>query len=385
MKTAFSEYVARLLERLPTMRGGDKSACIGLDGFVDQILYVVDQRTDSGSYSRMETMADYGRKIAEAAGLSMNVELVPVSTKPGGNGVIMAQAAARLGLRTVCIGAMGKGKLHPVFQSLSKEVELISYAEPARTDALEFFDGKIISSTLESLNSVTWGSLTAAAGPDLLVKTMNEADLIALNNWTMIPGMTDIWRQMLAKIFPRLEKRRRIIFFDLADPTKRSEADIREALGVIRRFGTYGETVLSCNLREAGRLMAALEIPAPRAPLGEDAGVSWEKSCQEFRESAGISVLAVHTLKNAICCHKDPSGAGQVWIVPGNYAPRPVLTTGGGDHFNAGTAFGLLCGMEPDLAAFLGNVVSGYYVRHGESPSMDALAQYLGQEARRNA
>ena len=150
MRAAFSEYAARLKEDLPSLYGGEKRACIGLDGFVDQILYVVDQRTGSGSYSRMETMSDYGRKIVGAAGLSMNVELIPISTKPGGNGVIMAQAASRLGIRTTCVGAMGKGKLHPVFQPLRRKLALISYAEPARTDALEFYDGKIISSTLEN-------------------------------------------------------------------------------------------------------------------------------------------------------------------------------------------------------------------------------------------
>ena len=113
MEAPFSEYAARLAKALPALCGGEKRACIGLDGFVDQILYVVDQRTGSGSYSRMETMADYGRKIVGAAGLSMNVELIPVSTKPGGNGVIMAQAASRLGLQTTCVGALGKEEIHP--------------------------------------------------------------------------------------------------------------------------------------------------------------------------------------------------------------------------------------------------------------------------------
>lgn len=379
METAFVEYAARLKERLPELAGGEKRACIGLDGFVDRILYVVDQRTGGGSYRRMETMEAYGRKIAGAAGLSMNVELVPISTKPGGNGVIMAQAASRLGVRTTCIGAMGKGELHPVFQPLGKEAALISYAEPARTDALEFLDGKIISSTLQSLNEVTWNSLAGTVGTDTLVRVMDEADLIALNNWTMIPDMTEIWRQMLLQVFPRLEKRERLLFFDLADPSKRTAADTREAIDVIGQFEAYGETALSCNVREAERLMAVLELPARSGPREDAPGKALEAACRMLRKRMGISLLVIHTLKSAVCCRRDRNGADQVWTVPGNYASRPVLTTGGGDNFNAGTAFGLLHGLEPDLAVFLGNVVSGYYVRHGESPAMEGLTRYLDE------
>ncbi len=384
MRAAFSEYAARLKEDLPSLYGGEKRACIGLDGFVDQILYVVDQRTGSGSYSRMETMSDYGRKIVGAAGLSMNVELIPISTKPGGNGVIMAQAASRLGIRTTCVGAMGKGKLHPVFQPLRRKLALISYAEPARTDALEFYDGKIISSTLESLNAVTWDSLVEAVGLEQLVKVMDEADLIALNNWTMIPGMTEIWKQMLTQVFPRLEKQKRILFFDLADPSKRTEDDIREALNVIGRFECYGETVLSCNVREAGRLMDVLGRPAHPGLCGRDEEQALENVCRELWERLGISTLVIHALKHAVCCHREQHTAELVKTIPGNYAPQPVLTTGGGDTFNAGMALGLLCGLDPDLAVFLGSMTSGYYVRHGESPAMDDLARYLDQEIRRN-
>ena len=382
MEAGFREYAARLAEYLPELKSDGRSACIGLDGFVDRILYVVDQRTGSGSYRRMETMADYGRRIVEAAGLSMNVEMVSVSTKPGGNGVIMAQAASRLGLRTTCLGAMGKESLHPVFQSMSREAELISYAEPAQTDALEFLDGKIISSTLQSLNEVTWDSLTDAVGQDVLIRKMNEADLIALNNWTMLPGMTEIWRQMLAQIFPRLDNRRRILFFDLADPAKRTAEDTLEAIDTIRRFNAFGGTVLSCNVREAERLRAVLALPARPEACAEDPGKAMEESCRELREKLGVSMLAVHALKNAVCCRADQGGTARVWTVPGNYAPQPVLTTGGGDHFNAGVALGLLGGMEMDLAVFLGNVVSGYYVRHGESPAKDSLVQYLAQTMR---
>ena len=65
-------------------------ALIGLDGFVDTILHVVDQRYDSTHYSRIETLSDYGKRVMEACGMSLNLEVVIQQEKIGGNGPIFA-------------------------------------------------------------------------------------------------------------------------------------------------------------------------------------------------------------------------------------------------------------------------------------------------------
>ena len=95
------------------MRG--KRVFLGLDGFVDEVLHVVRKRFDAGSYEREEYMEDYGTRILHAAGVSMNVEMVPVRRKIGGNGVILANALKQHGIDVVYLGTCGREKLHTVF------------------------------------------------------------------------------------------------------------------------------------------------------------------------------------------------------------------------------------------------------------------------------
>ena len=91
------------------------TAFVGLDGFVDEILHVVDKRYDAVRFDRIPTIAAYAQRLAAAAGRSTNVELVNVLTKLGGNGPIMANALASLGLRVTYVGSLGWPALHPVF------------------------------------------------------------------------------------------------------------------------------------------------------------------------------------------------------------------------------------------------------------------------------
>src|SRR2546430_4325212 len=73
-------------------RVGHLTAFVGLDGFVDEILHVVDKRMAARHYESVDTIARLAERIAEAAGKSTNIELVNQITKLGGNGPIMANA-----------------------------------------------------------------------------------------------------------------------------------------------------------------------------------------------------------------------------------------------------------------------------------------------------
>src|SRR5881396_3631478 len=101
-------------------RAGQLSAFVGLDGFVDEILHVVDKRIDAQSYERVPSIARLAERIAEAAGKSTNIELVNQFTKLGGNGPIMANALARLGIKVTYLGALGYPNLHPVFNGFAE-------------------------------------------------------------------------------------------------------------------------------------------------------------------------------------------------------------------------------------------------------------------------
>ena len=81
-----AECVQRLRANVGRVAG--LSAFVGLDGFVDEILHVVDKRENARSFQRFLTIGKFAERIAGAAGQSTNVELVSQRIKLGGNGQI---------------------------------------------------------------------------------------------------------------------------------------------------------------------------------------------------------------------------------------------------------------------------------------------------------
>src|SRR5581483_1284024 len=72
------------------------NAVVGLDGFVDEIIAVVDKRQDNVRFDAVKTIGHLGAKINAAIGQSSNYELVVKQMKLGGNGPIMANALASM-------------------------------------------------------------------------------------------------------------------------------------------------------------------------------------------------------------------------------------------------------------------------------------------------
>jgi sugar/nucleoside kinase (ribokinase family) len=56
---------------------------------------------------------------------------------------------------------------------------------------------------------------------------------------------------------------------------------------------------------------------------------------------------------------------------------QPKISTGAGDHFNAGFCLGRVLGMSVVESLCCGVGTSGYYVRSAESPSAKQLADFI--------
>ena len=94
---------------------------IGFDGFIDEIIQVVDKRYSTTEFDKIKTITSFARRIAAAAGLSANMELVPTEIKIGGNGVIMANCLAQYGMNIDYIGALGFPELNPLFSQFQNQ------------------------------------------------------------------------------------------------------------------------------------------------------------------------------------------------------------------------------------------------------------------------
>src|SRR6266699_2628526 len=226
------------------------SAFVGLDGFVDEILHVVDKRQSAEKYLRLPTIAQLAERLAAAAGRSTNVELVSQLTKLGGNGPIMANALASFGIKVTYLGILGYPNLHPVFAEFAKRAKVHSLAEPGYTDALEFEDGKIMLGKHQSLKQMNWPNIKSRFGREKFASHFGSADLVGFVNWTMLTAMSDIWSAILKEICPGLNGQRRKLFFDLADPEKRPGEDIVRALELIGLFQKHFDVILGLHEKE---------------------------------------------------------------------------------------------------------------------------------------
>lgn len=84
METDLRTVLAELIASFQTRTVPESfTVTIGFDGFIDEILEVVDKRYTATSYDRIDTIANFGQRILGSAGLSTNIELVPALIKLG--------------------------------------------------------------------------------------------------------------------------------------------------------------------------------------------------------------------------------------------------------------------------------------------------------------
>ncbi len=351
--------------RLPSIRS--LSAFVGLDGFVDEILHVVDKRWSADRYDRVKTIAEYGHRLSSAAGHSTNVELVNVMTKLGGNGPIMANALASFGLKVSYLGALGWPALHPIFDEFAQRADVASIGTPGLTDALEFEDGKVMVGKHYSLKEVNWANIVSRFGREKFAERFGSADLVGFVNWTMLPHMSAIWQSIQEELLPQVSGPRRRLFVDLADPEKRVPEDIRSALELVAKFGTKFDVILGLNEKEAYEVADVLGLnAAPRDPDG------LADLCLQINALVPVETLVVHPVSYAVAV-----SSGVPSVVAGPVCRRPKITTGAGDHFNSGFCLGKLLGLDNASSLLCGVATSGHYVRTAESPSVQQLIQLM--------
>jgi sugar/nucleoside kinase (ribokinase family) len=349
-------------------RVADFNMLVGFDGFVDEILHVIDKRLSADEYTTLETLADLGTRIVGAAGRSTNLELIVERVKIGGNGPIMAEALAALGFRVTCVGALGTPTLHPVFEELAQRAEVISLGDPAHTDALEFEDGKLMLGKLEPLRGVTWQALCQTVGPERLTALLTGSSAVALVNWTMLPFLSNIWEhilEMLAAVPGN--PRERWYFFDLADPQKRAEADLWAALQQIHRFQAHARTILGLNEKEGFAVGRALGYAGGEGRREDVCAVA-----EYIERQLQLDTVVVHPRPYAVVA----TTAG-ITDVDGSYTEHPLNSTGAGGHFNTGFCLGRLLGLPDDETLSVASGVSGYYVQTGRSPSVEQAAEFI--------
>ena len=364
-----------------TGRLHDNGVLIGLDGFVDSIITVVDTREDTEQFTPVPNIERFGRKILAAAGQSSNIELVVDYQKLGGNGPIMANCMATTGLPVTYIGALGYPDIHPVFEQFAQQARCFSLAAPGQTDALEFEDGKVMLGKLQTLRDVNWSRLLQVVGLNTLSEIIGRSRLIGMTNWTMLTEMNGIWEGLIEQVLPKLPQPpggRRVLFVDLADPRKRSAKDIAAAMELLKRFETQLDVVLGLNLSESGQIaaVAGLEVPDSEA----DAIEAIEPTARAIRQWLDITGVVVHPRQGAAAAMRPGEGGdARSARFEGPFVRSPRLSTGAGDNFNAGFCLGLMADLPLEQALCVGTATSGFYVREARSATLSELATFCAE------
>lgn len=347
---------------------------MGFDGFTDTIMQAVDRRLSAGEYIPIETIQKFGERILGSSGKSGNIELVPLEVRFGGNAPLLARALLPGNHRLCFAGTIGRpGHIEPLFAEFAEACEQVfPLGASGKTDALEFDDGKMLFGQMRSVVEVDYRCLIDQLPEDQFIQLLNHTDLFASVNWTMIPQMTDIWLQVAHKILPHLDASHpRWFFVDLADPAKRRPEELMAALRAIKNFNARFKVALGLNFSEAQHVFAALHGNAPF----EGSKDVVKTLAEGIREGSGLAHIVVHARAFAVSSTEDG-----VFCVDGPLIKTPLLTTGGGDHFNAGYCHGLLFGLPPEQCLVIGVAASGFYVERAKTPAIRDICELLNRD-----
>ncbi len=343
----------------------------GFDGFVDEMISVVEQRRSLEDYTPIPSIGRFAELIAQAAGRSSLREIIITGTYAGGCALNLGDGLAALGVKLNYFGTLGNPRWQVFDDFAARCHSCISWGrEPGRTLALEFQDGKYMLSAVSQLAEFDPDLLDRVLADGAYLDACRRAPLIALTNWTLYPHMTACWQKLRDDVYSRLSHGP-MFYFDLVDPRGRDRADIAAMLETLAPFQDCGEAALGVNLNEANAVAAVLGIEQ----VEEDAEAV-RRQAEAIRARLGIGQVVTHCLKLAAMADGDGSHTAE-----GPYCANPVRSTGAGDRFNAGYCAGTLLGLAPPQRLLLGKAASGYFVRQARSATPLELADFIDQWA----
>jgi hypothetical protein len=360
-------------------------ALVGFDGFTDAILHAVRSRATMRveDFSRIETITEFAERVGGAAGKSTNIELVRRELRFGGNGPLMASGLAGLGAKVSYVGSIGvasddssgRARVDPIFGEFAKRCErVIAIGVPGHTDAVEFADGKIMFNHTANVQAVTWEAIVSGVGLAEMREMVGSSVLLGVVNWSLLGGVPGIWRGLMRDVLVRMPTQvggvRRRMFVDLSDPAKRTDGDIAGMLVQLREMEGVVAVTLGLNLAEAQRVAKVVGVMDDEA---EELGQRVARLASGLRDAIGIDTVVVHPREGAAAAS---AGERSVWV-DGPVTANPKLSTGAGDHFNAGFAFAQASAMRLEQCVAAAAATSGAYVRDAASPARERVAEML--------
>jgi hypothetical protein len=360
LTAVIADFKARVASVVPPRPSG----ICGFDGFIDTFVRL----------QAPASMAEFGPKVAAAAGIAASYPARHLGDKFGGNGPLFAAAMHDIhggAIDVTYIGAMGRGEVLPIYQDAlgGKMKHLFTLAAPAHSTCLEFTDGKVMLCDMAACADVTWERLLECVGQTALDAELQSARFISAVNWGKLPHAGKIWSNLADRLAALGVPAKEVIFFmDLAEFETRPLADREDLLARMGPLTRQCQTLLSFNLKEAWQ-------------MGEVFGGSYHGRMDAeavaelaafLRARIDVDRVIIHPNNGAACA----SAASTVYV-PGPYCREPLISTGAGDNFGAGCLAAALRGFDDTSLLLAGNCASGHFVRSGRSASFADMARLL--------
>lgn len=334
-----------------------KTVLVGFDGFIDS-LFKIKRESHSEKLVYFDKIHSFGDYVQQK-NTSFCLDVEEVTTKIGGNAPIVANALGSLGLKTNLVAALGFPEVNPYFKSMSENCQIYSVSEPGKASIYEFEDGKIMFSNCSVLNNLDWTLLKEVIGLATLIQLFKSSDLFCLLNWSEIKGMTSILKGILEDIFPAIALQNKTTFFDLSDFSNRDKKEVETVIELINEFAKHTKVVLSLNRNEAQTLHNI---------LFETTENNFFEQGKEIYKKLSVAILVIHNAKETYVFENDLQVKSSPELIV-----NPMISTGAGDHFNAGFCYGLLTDLELKECLALANSVASYYIKTGISPNNNNL------------
>jgi hypothetical protein len=361
---ALAPVIESLRARLSAAAPATFSGLCGFDGFIDTFVRL----------QSPPSMAEFGPKVAAAAGVAASYPARHLGDKFGGNGPLFAAALNDIyagKIEITYIGALGHPDVLPIFQAAlgDKTRRLYTLGRAAQTTCLEFTDGKIMLNDMSACTEVTWDRLLACVGPAALDEALKSARFIGAVNWGKLPQAGEIWSNLAARLAQLGVPAKRVFYFmDLADFETRPFVEREELIARLEPITRQCETLLSFNLKEAWQMAEVLGC----AYRGRKDAEAVAELTAYLRSRMAVDRVVVHPNSGAACA----SASGTVYV-PGPYCSDPLISTGAGDNFGAGCLAAALQGFDDTGLVLAGNCASGYFVRSGRSATFADMGQLL--------
>src|SRR4029079_10566821 len=107
-------------------------------------------------------------------------------------------------------------------------------------------------------------------------------------------------------------------------------------------------------------------------PGKSDPEASIEENARAIRARLGLACVVINPRRSAAAATETASAS-----FAGPFVQQPRISTGAGDHFNAGFCLGRMLGFSLKESLCTGVGTSGFYVRSAQSPSAMQLAEFV--------